>query len=131
MEYFNLTTTAKRKKSFSKILITNGNGKILINNILFDIFFKNFEDKKKYFLKMFNLFPFINEYNFFIQIKGGGIYSQVDLVLLSISKIISYLNIKIKKKLSHLGALHQDSRQKERRKYGCKKARKKSQYSKR
>jgi small subunit ribosomal protein S9 len=61
-------------------------------------------------------------------VKGGGLSSRVDAIKLALSRALS---CQYRKELKMLGLLSVDTRQKERKKYGLKKARKASQYAKR
>jgi small subunit ribosomal protein S9 len=61
-------------------------------------------------------------------VKGGGLSSRVDAIRLALSRALS---CQYRKELKMLGLLSTDTRQKERKKYGLKKARKASQYAKR
>ena len=61
-------------------------------------------------------------------VKGGGLSSQVEAIKLALSRALSY---QYRKELKLLKLLSIDTRQKERKKYGLKKARKASQYAKR
>jgi small subunit ribosomal protein S9 len=64
-------------------------------------------------------------------VKGGGITGQLEAIQLAISKAICQINADYRAILNQSLFLRRDSRIKERRKYGLKKARKASQYSKR
>jgi len=72
-----------------------------------------------------------NKFDIDIKVKGGGISSQMDAIKLAISKAICTIDSEYRKILNQSLLLRRDSRIKERRKYGLKKARKASQYSKR
>lgn len=61
-------------------------------------------------------------------VKGGGLSSRVDAIQLALSRALAG---QYRKELKLLGLLSTDTRQKERKKYGLKKARKASQYAKR
>jgi len=61
-------------------------------------------------------------------VRGGGISSRIDAIKLALSRALS---TQYRKELKMAGLLVTDSRQKERKKYGLKKARKASQYAKR
>jgi|TARA_B110000902_G_scaffold256065_1_gene322308 small subunit ribosomal protein S9 len=61
-------------------------------------------------------------------VKGSGISSRVDAIKLALSRALSS---QYRRELKMLGLLTIDTRQKERKKYGLKKARKASQYAKR
>ena len=72
-----------------------------------------------------------NLYDIQVDVKGGGISSQLDSIQLAVSKAICQMNPEYRQTLKQHMFLRRDSRIKERRKYGLKKARKASQYSKR
>ncbi len=71
------------------------------------------------------------KFSFSVKVKGGGTSSQAEAVRHGLSRILSTLNEEYKKKLKKAGFLKRDSRAKERRKFGLKKARKAAQWSKR
>ena len=66
-----------------------------------------------------------------IVIAGGGPAGQVDAAKLAISKSISAMNEELRSTLKKAGLLKRDSREKERKKYGLRSARKREQFSKR
>lgn len=72
-----------------------------------------------------------NSANIYVHVKGGGKASQFDATSLAICKALCQINKKFQNILKKNLFLRIDSRIKERRKYGLKKARKASQYSKR
>ena len=63
--------------------------------------------------------------------KGGGIRGQADAVKLGISRALLVHNPDLRATLKPLGVLTRDPREKERKKYGLKRARKAAQYTKR
>ena len=64
-------------------------------------------------------------------ISGGGPAGQVDAAKLAISKSISVMNEELGKVLRKAGLMKRDPREKERKKYGLRSARKREQFSKR
>ena len=70
---------------------------------------------------------------FFIsaKIKGGGIHSQAEAFRHATARVLIKFNPEFRKKLKRVGYLTRDSRMKERRKFGLKKARRAPQWSKR
>ena len=64
-------------------------------------------------------------------IKGGGIHSQAEAFRHGITRALVKYNSELRKDLKGLGFLKRDPREKERRKFGLKKARKAPQWSKR
>lgn len=77
----------------------------------------------------------IEQIDTIVKVEGGGIIGQAEAIKLAVARAIAQLNendtSEIRKGLKDKGYLTQDSRIKERRKYGLKKARKASQYHKR
>jgi small subunit ribosomal protein S9 len=72
-----------------------------------------------------------NNFNIDIKVRGGGLIGQVDAIKLAISRALCNLNSENRTVLKSYGFLTRDARIKESKKYGLKKARKASQYSKR
>jgi small subunit ribosomal protein S9 len=72
-----------------------------------------------------------NSFNLSIKVKGGGLIGQTDAIKLAISRALCNLNTENRTTLKAYGLLTRDARIKESKKYGLKKARKASQYSKR
>uniref|UniRef100_A0AB39A678 Small ribosomal subunit protein uS9c n=1 Tax=Borodinellopsis insignis TaxID=3229915 RepID=A0AB39A678_9CHLO len=66
-----------------------------------------------------------------VKVKGGGLIGQAEAVKLAVARALCLVKEDIRKPLKSKGYLTIDSRVKERRKYGLKKARKASQYHKR
>jgi small subunit ribosomal protein S9 len=66
-----------------------------------------------------------------ITVRGGGLNGQVEATKLAVARALSKISSENRAALKTYGFLTRDSRVKERKKYGLKKARKASQYSKR
>lgn len=64
-------------------------------------------------------------------ISGGGTSGQVDAAKLAIAKAISEMDETLRSTLKKASLLKRDSREKERKKYGLRSARKREQFSKR
>ncbi len=77
----------------------------------------------------------LNELDTIVKVKGGGLIGQTEAIRLAIARALCQFDqtpeAPLRKTLRTQGFLTQDSRIKERRKYGLKKARKASQYHKR
>jgi small subunit ribosomal protein S9 len=125
------TGIGKRKTSVAKVFLKEGSGNFLINNKSVDTYFLNLKEERESLKIPFLLTNLINKYDLIIKIKGGGINAQLEAIKLAISKAICKVNIEYRLPLKQEMLLTRDSRIKERRKYGLKKARKASQYSKR
>ena len=120
----------RRKSSTAKVRVTNGKGNITVNgkpanvyfaasaNLLFDLEepFRAIEDKK---------------FDVSVMVDGGGHAGQVDAIKLGISKALVEKNEALKGTLKKAGLLGRDPREKERKKFGLKGARKQRQFTKR
>ena len=71
------------------------------------------------------------DYDITIVVKGGGLAGQVDAIKLAISKALTTEAPDIRPMLKKAGFVKRDPREKERKKYGLRSARKKEQFSKR
>jgi small subunit ribosomal protein S9 len=125
------TGVGKRKTAVAKIFLKEGSGIIKINNKSFDESFLNLKEERNFIKNPLVLLKLTNDYDVDIYVKGGGIIAQLDAIRLGIAKAIASIKTEYRVNLNQYFLLRRDSRIKERRKYGLKKARKASQYSKR
>jgi small subunit ribosomal protein S9 len=125
---------AKKKEAISICTLKNGIGKILINkNKPFLTYFISLNELAKnkfnYPFKILNLDFKLFDISF--KVNGGGLSSQLEASIFAVVKILAKLNLLYKEKLHFYNLLKFDNRKVERKKYGLKKARKATQYSKR
>jgi small subunit ribosomal protein S9 len=66
-----------------------------------------------------------------IRVQGGGVAGQVDAIKLAIAKALTTAHSDLRSTLKKADLLKRDSREKERKKYGLRSARKREQFSKR
>jgi small subunit ribosomal protein S9 len=121
----------RRKKAIAQVILKLGNGKITINNKIGKIYLQ----ENLTYLQKVNT-PLIklgmeNFYDISVKTKGGGLNGQTEAIRLGITRALTKLSIENRHILKIVGLLTRDSRSKERKKYGLKKARKASQFSKR
>jgi len=121
----------KRKTSVAKIFLKEGLGKITVNGKSFEESFVTMKEEREVIKNPLILVNLNNTYDIDIKVKGGGMNSQLDAVKLAMAKAICTINSEYRPILNQELLLRRDSRIKERRKYGLKKARKAPQYSKR
>jgi len=122
--------TGKRKSAIARVWLMPGNGKITINRRSFDDYFP-LETHKMLVQEPLRLTNTLDQYDALITVRGGGISGQANAVKHGISKTLLSMNLTFRPVLKQAGFLTRDSRIKERKKYGQKKARKRFQYSKR
>jgi len=125
------TGLGKRKTSVAKVFLAEGTGVFTINNKSLEDFFAGIGEERELLKNPFILVDTNNKYDIDIKVFGGGISSQFDAIKLAIVKALCAVNHDHKQIFKKNMLLTRDSRIKERRKYGLKKARKASQYSKR
>lgn len=122
--------TGKRKSSIARVNIIPGTGKITINKKdINDIF--TLDTLKAVILKPFNVANMMEKYDVEATVKGGGFAGQAGAIGHGIAKALATTDPEVRTILKRNGLLTRDSRVKERRKYGLKKARKAPQFSKR
>jgi small subunit ribosomal protein S9 len=119
-------STAKRKTAIAKVFLIEGLGNIFLNNK--KLINKNI---KEFIIKPIIILNLQKKFDINIFSSGGGYQAQLNAICLALSKTLILINITYKLLLKKNSLLTSDSRIKERRKYGLKKARKASQYSKR
>ena len=127
----NMYTINFKKQTTMQLRVKRGQGNLFINKQTLKTFFNNnllllqklkvLNDYKKKFMK----------YNIYITVKGGGLENQFQTILISICNLLQKWNYLNENNLKNYGILMNDLRKKERKKYGLKKARKASQFSKR
>jgi small subunit ribosomal protein S9 len=125
------TGIGKRKTSVAKVFLKEGSGIIKVNNKSFEDFFSGVGEERELLKNPFILVNVSNKYDLDVKVNGGGISSQMDAIRLAIAKALCTINNEYRQIFNENLLLRRDSRIKERRKYGLKKARKASQYSKR
>ena len=130
MENNVFSATGKRKAAIARVRLMPGEGKFEINKRTLDNYFGR-ETSKMIIRQPFELTETTGKYNIFVNVKGGGISSQAGAIRHGISKALLEVNSDYRDILKKAGLITRDSRIKERKKYGQRKARAKFQFSKR
>jgi len=122
--------TGRRKTSIAQVKLMKGEGVVIINGkpIEESIARKVLQDVIMQPLKLTNT---SNQYNAVVKVEGGGISGQAGAISHGISRALVKADENLKPVLKKNGMLTRDSRMKERKKYGLKRARKAPQYTKR
>jgi len=121
----------RRKSATARVRLIPGSGEIKINKISGLNYFHNLTESIESCRLPLHLFGLVDNYNIEIQTSGGGLEGQLQAIRLGIARALVSIDSSRRPKLKSSGLLQRDSRIKERKKYGLKKARKASQYSKR
>ncbi len=122
--------TGRRKCSVAKVRVITGQGSILINGKPVTEYFgrKVLELTVR---QPLAITATEGKYDVLVDVHGGGIAGQAGAVRHGIARALQKVDTEFRSPLKKAGLLTRDPRMKERRKYGLKKARKASQYSKR
>ncbi len=122
--------TGRRKKSIARVYVTPGTGKIVINGKEIDEYF-GLETLKVIVRQPFAAVNGEGKFDVTATVHGGGIAGQAGAIRHGISRALLQEDADNRAALKKEGFLTRDSRMKERKKYGLKKARKAPQFSKR
>ena len=122
--------TGRRKAAIARVRVRAGSGKISVNNREFEEFFRTAQ------LRSAVLAPLLaaecrETVDVVITVSGGGTTGQADACKLGIARALIIYNPEIEAKLRGLRMLTRDAREVERKKYGLRKARRGTQFSKR
>lgn len=122
--------TGKRKSAIARVRITPGTGKITVNEKPLDEFY-TLETLKAVVTRPFAVANTMEKYDVIATVHGGGYSAQAGAIAHGIAKALATTDGDVRTSVKRAGLLTRDSRVKERRKYGLKKARKAPQFSKR
>lgn len=122
--------TGRRKTSTARVYLRPGNGKIVVNRREFDNYFPN-EALRMIIRQPLRLTDTANKFDILVNVVGGGTAGQAGAVRHGITRALMEFNGDLRPTLKKAGLVTRDPRQKERKKYGQKGARKRFQFSKR
>ncbi len=122
--------TGRRKNSVARVRLLPGDGKITINTRDIDNYF-GMETLKLIVRQPLVLTNTVQRFDIIVKVNGGGYTGQAGAIRHGISRALLEADKGLRPMLKKAGFLTRDSRMKERKKYGLKKARKASQFSKR
>jgi small subunit ribosomal protein S9 len=122
--------TGKRKCAVAQVRLLSGSGNIIINGKTLEEAFPSPVLRKKI-VEPFQLTQTLSKFNVIAKTAGGGVSGQADALRHGISRALAKEDEALRRMLREHGLLTRDSRIKERKKYGLKRARKAPQYTKR
>lgn len=122
--------TGRRKTSVARVRLVPGEGNVIINGREMAEYFGQ-PTLELIVRQPLELTEMVGKYDVIANVEGGGISGQAGAVRHGISRALLEVDGDLRAALKKAGFLTRDSREKERRKYGLKKARKASQFSKR
>ena len=122
--------TGRRKEAVCRARVLEGTGRWEINGRPFEDYFPS-AMHRMLINEPFKLTETEGRYDVIAKIEGGGVSGQAGALRHAIARSLIELDPDYRPALKKAGFLTRDAREKERRKYGLKKARKAPQYSKR
>jgi small subunit ribosomal protein S9 len=123
--------TGRRKEATARVRLVPGSGRWVVNGKELSNYFPN-KVHQQLVSEPFRTVGAENQYDVFARIDGGGVSGQAGALRLGIARALNAIDVDANRPaLKKAGFLTRDARVIERKKYGLKKARKRSQYSKR
>lgn len=121
----------RRKSATARVRLMNGKGAITINDQPAEEYLAGSKTLLNELQRPFTLLDQVNKYDVSARVSGGGHSGQIDAIRLAIAKALVVMDENLKSTLKRADLLGRDSREKERKKFGLKSARKQRQFTKR
>lgn len=121
----------RRKSATARVRLQKGTGKIIINDKPANEYFAGSKALLNEIERPFVALELNGKYDVSVKVSGGGVSGQVDAIRLGIAKSLVEMDETLKNNLRRAELLGRDPREKERKKFGLKKARKQRQFTKR
>ena len=122
--------TGRRKAAVARVRLLPGNGAIIINGVPYEEMFSRLEHRRTI-MQPFLVTESTSKYNAVVKVAGGGTSGQSGAISHGIARALVKADESLRTTIRHYGLLTRDSRVKERKKAGLKRARKAPQYTKR
>jgi small subunit ribosomal protein S9 len=126
----NFTAVGRRKTSIARVLLQPGPGNIIINGQPLEQRFPRGTHQAAITLPL-RVANRLGSFNLLAKVTGGGITGQAGAIVHATARALLKADENVKGSLREAGLLTRDPREKERKKYGLKRARKRPQYTKR
>jgi small subunit ribosomal protein S9 len=122
--------TGRRKEAIVRVSLSTGSGRIVLNGRTLEEYFPS-RAHRMIVTSPLRLIGREKEFDVIARLNGGGVSGQAGALRQGIARALIERDPELRPQLKREGLLTRDPREKERRKYGLKKARKAPQYSKR
>ena len=122
--------TGRRKTAVARVRVYLGNGAVIINGKPMAEFFPRLAHQNQV-LQALRLTETQERLNVVVKVEGGGVSGQAGAVSHGLSRALAVFDEGLRPLLRKTSLLTRDPREKERKKYGLKRARKAPQYTKR
>ena len=123
-------TTGRRKESVARVRVRPGTGKVTVNGKPIDVYFCTATQRNSA-TEALRITNTAEQYDVDATIFGGGVTGQSGAMRMGLARSLVELDPETRPALKKAGLLTRDSRRKESKKYGLKKARKAPQFTKR
>jgi len=121
----------RRKSATARVRLQNGKGVITVNGKPASEYFADSQYLLAKLQQPYIVLDQVDKYDVSAVVSGGGHDGQIEAIRLGIAKALVVLNQDLKSTLKRAELLGRDSREKERKKFGLKGARKQRQFTKR
>jgi len=122
--------TGRRKTSVARVRIKSGTGQFVVNGKPVEEFFSTLDTRRSA-LRALEATESRASYDVWAKVDGGGVTGQADAVSLGVARALKQDHPEFEQVLREHGLLTRDPRMVERKKYGLRKARRATQFSKR
>ena len=122
--------TGKRKYAIARVYMKEGSGNLLVNKRNFDDYFTR-DSLKMIIMQPLETAKFESKLDIFANVNGGGLSGQAGAIKQGIARALVKMDATLKADIKKAGFLTRDSRMRERKKYGRKRARRRFQFTKR
>jgi small subunit ribosomal protein S9 len=120
----------RRKTAVARVRLSKGTGQVSVNGKTLKVFFPD-EIWQQTVLQPLEMTGTLKHFNVSVLTAGGGVNAQATAVRLGIARALELHDATLRGTLKKAGLLTRDPREKERKKYGLKRARRAPQFSKR
>ncbi len=121
----------RRKSATASVRLIKGSGKLIINQQPAEQYFSNDAAVLARLNEVLTMVQKEKNYDVSVLVRGGGVTGQVDAIRLGIAKALTTEAADLRPVFKKAGLMKRDPREKERKKYGLRSARKREQFSKR
>nr|NP_038359.1 ribosomal protein S9 [Mesostigma viride]Q9MUV1.1 RecName: Full=Small ribosomal subunit protein uS9c; AltName: Full=30S ribosomal protein S9, chloroplastic [Mesostigma viride]AAF43800.1 ribosomal protein S9 [Mesostigma viride]WKT08252.1 ribosomal protein S9 [Mesostigma viride]WKT08358.1 ribosomal protein S9 [Mesostigma viride] len=131
MPIINYLGTGRRKSAVARVRLVPGNGEVIINGLPGTNYLQFNGSYLSAVRSPLETLGLEDNYDIIVKAVGGGLTGQAEAIRLGVARALCTIDTSNRHPLKKEGFLTRDSRVKERKKYGLKKARKAPQFSKR
>lgn len=122
--------TGRRKKAIARVRLVAGSGNFTVNGQPIEQYF-DYETLRQDIKRPLAITGNENKFDVIVKVEGGGFTGQAGACRHGVARALLQVDVENRPALKAAGFLTRDSRMKERKKYGLKKARRSPQFSKR